>query len=110
MLILGANRADMPLAANRLMDLNGGAVVAVNGEIVAEVPAPIGGIMSEAPMNELVQQLRALKGKLRELGCQWPDPLLAVDVLSTAAIPHFRITDRGYARVRDGSRASLWLD
>jgi adenine deaminase len=110
MLILGANRADMALAANRLMDLNGGAVVAVNGEIVAEVPAPIGGIMSEAPMNELVQQLRALKGKLRELGCQWPDPLLAVDVLSTAAIPHFRITDRGYARVRDGSRASLWLD
>jgi adenine deaminase len=110
MLVLGANRADMALAANRLESLNGGAVVAVNGEIVAEVPAPIGGIMSEAPMEELVHQLRTLKGKLRDLGCPWPDPLLAVDVLSTAAIPHFRITDRGYARVRDGSRAGLWLD
>ena len=32
---------------------------------------------------------------LWDLGCNWPDPLLSADVLTTAAIPHFRITERG---------------
>jgi adenine deaminase len=110
LLVLGANRRDMALAANRLAEIHGGAVLAVNGEILAEVPARIGGIISEASMEELVAQLRTLKGALRDLGCPWPDPLLAIDVLTTGAIPHFRITDRGYARVRDGTRAGLWID
>jgi len=110
MVVLGADRWDMALAANRLAEIHGGAVVVANGEVIAEVAAPIGGIISEAPMEGLVMQLRGVKSALHNLGCPWPDPLLAVDVLTTAAIPHFRITDRGYARVRDGTPAGLWIE
>ncbi|MFN0073373.1 MAG: adenine deaminase C-terminal domain-containing protein [Chloroflexota bacterium] len=106
---IGANPGDMALAVQRVAEV-GGAVVVANGEVRAEVPAPIGGIISEAPMESLVAQLRRLKTCLHDLGCPWPDPLLAADVLTTAAIPHFRITDRGYVRVRDGALVQLWVD
>ena len=107
---LGADSTSIANAVNRLQELGGGAVIADGQSILAEVPAPIAAIMSAEPLPTLVTQLRHLKTTLRELGCPWPDPLLAVDVLSTAAIPHFRITDRGYARVRDGSGAGLWAN
>jgi adenine deaminase len=110
MVVLGADRSDMALAANRLAEIQGGAVIVANGEVIAEVAAPIGGIISEAPMEDLVMQLSGVKSALHNLGCPWPDPLLAVDVLTTAAIPHFRISDRGYARLRDGTPAGLWIN
>lgn len=109
-LVIGRDAEDMALAVNRLAEIGGGATVAVHGRLLSEVAAPIGGIMSELPMERLVDQLRILKSGLRDLGCPWPDPLLAVDVLSTAAIPHVRITDRGYVRVRDGTLMGLWAD
>lgn len=107
---IGANDTDMALAINRVVALRGGAVVCAGGAIIAEVATPVAGILSEAPMPELVYQLRAVRQALWDLGCPWPDPLLSADVLTTAAIPHFRMTDRGYARLKDGQMFQLWLD
>lgn len=39
---------------------------------------------------------------LQALGARGPDPGLSLGVLTAAAIPFFRITQRGYVRVRDG--------
>jgi adenine deaminase len=38
---------------------------------------------------------------LRENGVRWEKPGLTIDTLSTAAIPHLRITHHGYVGLRD---------
>lgn len=108
-LVLGRSDADMAAAVERLREIGGGAVVCVGGRVAAEMAAPVGGIISELPMEELAEQLRTIRLTLGDLGCPWPDPLLAVDVLTTAAIPFFRITEHGYVRVRDGTMVPLWI-
>jgi len=102
MVVVGADDRDMAVAAGRLVALQGGAAVAVDGRVVAEFAAPIGGIMSAAPLPEIAAALERIDGVLRDLGSRLDDPLLAADVLTTAAIPHLRLTPRGYVRLRDG--------
>jgi adenine deaminase len=110
MVVVGAREADMAMAANRLGELQGGAAVVADGRCLAEFSAPIGGIYSQAPMPEIAADLERLERALRALGCRLEDPLLAADVLTTAAIPHFRITQRGYVRVRDGALLGVLAD
>lgn len=100
--VVGADERDMALAADRLIDIQGGAAVFAGGELLAEFRAPIGGVISSAPMAEIVRDLDQVERALRHLGSRLEDPLLAADVLTTAAIPHLRITVRGYVRVKDG--------
>jgi len=47
---------------------------------------------------------------LRELGCSSATPVLTADTMTTGAIPHLRITDRGYVRLRDAAMLGLTAD
>ena len=105
---IGANDRDMALAIDRLIDTQGGASVFVEGALVAEVIAPLGGMTSLDPLPALVERLTHLRQTLQDLGSPWPNPLLTADVLTTASIPFFRITDRGYVRLRTGEQAGLF--
>ncbi|MBI4491284.1 MAG: adenine deaminase [Chloroflexi bacterium] len=110
MIVVGADERDMARAADRLIDVQGGAAVFAHGELLAEFQAPIGGIISPAPLPEIVRDPDAVARALRHQGSRLEDPLLAADVLTTAAIPHLRITERGYVRLKDGALLGLWLE
>lgn len=106
--VIGADERDMALAVNRLIDIQGGAAVVAAGEVVAEFRAPIAGVISPAPMPEIIRDLDAVDRAVKHLGSRLDDPLLAADVFTTAAIPHLRITPRGYVRLKDGKLLGLF--
>ena len=108
MVVIGADDRDMALAACRLLDSQGGVAVCADGELRAEFVAPLGGMLSEAPLEEIAADLAAVEGALRDLGCTSSTPILTADIMTTAAIPHLRITDRGYVRLRDGALLGLF--
>jgi len=110
MIVVGADEHDMAAAANRLVEIQGGAVVVDGGQVVAEFHAPIAGVMSLAPLPQIVEALEKVESALRRMGSGLEDPLLGAEVLTTAAIPHLRLTQRGYARLRDGKLLGLFLD
>lgn len=107
MIVVGADESDMAAAANRLLEVQGGAVVVAEGKVLAEFRAPLAGILSLEPLPEVVRGTEQVSVAARELGCVSPEPVLTADVLTTAAIPHLRITDRGYVRVKDGELVGL---
>src|SRR5262249_41633164 len=47
MIVVGTNKDDMAVAANRLGEVGGGIVVVSNGEVLALVELPIAGLMSD---------------------------------------------------------------
>ena len=100
----------MALAVDRLIDTQGGAAVCAEGELLADFEAPLAGIQSLAPLAEVAETLAHLRSVLHDLGCPWPNPLLTADVLTTASIPFFRITDRGYVRLKNGEQVGLFVD
>jgi adenine deaminase len=93
--VIGATDADMALAVNRLIEMGGGFAVADEGEITADLPLPLAGLMSLEPFETVTEKLKALRHAAKALGCVLPEPFLQVAFLALPVIPHLKMTDRG---------------
>ena len=109
MLVIGCDQSSMETAINRLKELGGGAVYAVGGEVVAEFPATLCGVVSLAPMKEARDQITRFEETLKQNGVPWENPLLTLNTQGNAAIPHFRLTHEGYVRMKDRKVLSLMV-
>ncbi len=97
--VVGANEADMALAANHLSNIGGGFVVVCDGKVLAALPLPIGGLMSDQPFEKVRDNLRILREAALSLGTFLQEPFLQVAFLPLPVIPHLKITDKGLVDV-----------
>lgn len=109
-IVVGVDDADMALAVNRLHALQGGVVVCKGGEILAELPLPVMGIISDLPMEALVEKIAGIEAAVRGLGVPFRNPCLTLATLSTAAIPYLRICEEGLVNVKEGAIRSLLME
>lgn len=98
-LVVGASEADMAYAVNRIRQIKGGIVVCANGKVIAEIPLPVGGVISLEPMETIVRQLNDFQQAANNLGFPFPDARMTIAVLSTCAIPFLRICEDGLFNV-----------
>ncbi len=108
-IVAGSNDDDMAAAVNRIYALQGGAVVCESGKILAELPLPIFGIMSDLPIETIVQRLQEIKSAVSDLGVPFPDPLLTLITLTGAAIPYLRICEEGLVNLKDGKTVEFFV-
>ena len=99
LLVAGTSDAAMLRAARALIDAGGGQCVATDSEVRALLPLPIGGLMSDRPLAEVAQGVRALHKAARDLGSTLDDPLMALSFLALPVIPRLKLTDRGLVDV-----------
>ncbi len=105
LIVLGSDDADMALAVNRLIELQGGAAVAAGGRVLAELPLPVAGLMSDRGLDFVETRLLALREAAAGIGCTLEEPLLQLAFLPLPVIPHLKLTDMGYvAAGPDGLR------
>ena len=97
--VVGADYADMALAANRLGQIEGGFVVVEGGRILAELALPLAGLMSLEPFEVVRDALVALRCAARTLGVTLEEPFLQLAFLCLPVIPHLKITDYGMVDV-----------
>ena len=97
--VVGADYDDMALAANRLGQIEVGFVVVDGGQVLAELPLPVAGLMSLAPFEEVRDALVALRHAARTLGVTLEEPFLQLAFLCLPVIPHLKITDVGMVDV-----------
>ena len=99
LVVVGMSDRDMAFAVERLAELGGG-IVAVEGlRVLAECPLPVAGLLSDAPLAEVVAQSRACNQAAHELGWSGATPFLTLAFLALSVIPHLKITDRGLVDV-----------
>ncbi|MBW2078311.1 MAG: adenine deaminase, partial [Deltaproteobacteria bacterium] len=106
-IVVGENNADMALAVNRISELKGGAVVCAKGEIMAEIPLPVFGIISDLPIEMLARKMEEIRSAMKELGYPFEDPLLTLNTLTGAAIPFLRICEEGLVNLKGGETVGL---
>ena len=94
LLVVGTDDAAMELAAERVVELDGG-MVAVDDEVLAEVPLPVAGLMSDQPLSTVSEQVSDLEAAWRELGCDLDSPFMTMSLVALAVIPELRLTNRG---------------
>ncbi len=99
LVVIGADDDDMAFAAQRLAELGGGIVVVDGGRVVAECPLPVAGLLSDQPLDVVVEQSRACNDAAQGLGWRGATPFLTLAFLALSVIPSLKLTDRGLVDV-----------
>ncbi|HCZ07390.1 MAG TPA: adenine deaminase [Thermotogae bacterium] len=107
--VVGENDLDMVVAANRVMEMGGGMVVANDGKVVGELPLDVAGLMSSLGMEEVANKINLLKRISHDLGATLHDPFMTLSFVQLAVIPELRITDRGLVDVERGEFVDLFV-
>jgi len=93
--VVGVDDGDMARAVGRLAELGGGIVAIADRGVQAELPLPVAGLLSEAPLAAVVAASRACAQAAEELGCTVPSPFQMMAFLALSVIPKLKLTDRG---------------
>jgi adenine deaminase len=92
--------AEMAAAVARLAEIGGGQVAILDGKVLAEVPMPIGGLMSDKPLGVVaaeVEEIERIAASALSVGIA--TPFMHLSFLALSVIPELRITDRGLVDV-----------
>ena len=95
LVMAGASDQDIKAAGLEVERLGGGVVVAEGGEVIASLPLPYGGLMSDLAPAEVAARVRAIQAALRERGCRLPEALTTLSFLGLSVIPELKLTPRG---------------
>lgn len=110
LMVVGSNDADMALAANTLLQSEGGMCVVRDGQVLGHVALPVAGLMSEQPAEEMAALVDGLGQAWEEIGCTLPSPFMTMALSSLACIPELRLTDRGLVDCRSFQFADLFVE
>ena len=105
-MVVGCREDDMVAALRRVRELGGGMALVHEGQVLADIPLPIGGLMSASSLEDVATQMGAMKAVLREMGCPLEDPVFTLGFLSFSALPWIRLTPSGLLDVKN--REIIW--
>jgi len=104
---IGENDEDLAAAVNRLIEIQGGTAVFVDGALKMDIPLRAGGYVSELRMPELADRVNRFQEMMTSLGSTLDFAHLTLSVLTTPAIPFIRMTEKGYHRFREDDVVAL---
>ncbi len=107
---VGTNDLDMMTAAVEIVKMQGGLVAAADGKVLATVPLPIAGLMSERSAGEVTAEMDNLKEVARDLDCTVPAPFASMSFLALPVVPRLRLTDKGLVDVKTFDFVPLFED
>jgi adenine deaminase len=109
MIVVGTDKANMALAANRLGEVGGGVVVYVDGREAALVPLPIAGLMSDQRAEVVAEQAAQMVAAFQDCGCLLNNAYMQLSLLALVVIPELRISDLGLVDVRSFEVTPLFV-
>ncbi len=95
LVVAGMSDAAMAFAVRRLANIGGGIVVVDGADVLAELPLPVAGLLSDAPLDEVLERSHAVLKAAADLGCEIESPFQLLAFLALSVIPSLKITDRG---------------
>ena len=107
MIVVGTDREQMALAANRLAELGGGITIFRDGQELALVELPIAGLMSDSPAAQVAAKADSMVAAMQDCGCTLNNAYMQHSLLALVVIPELRISDLGLVDVRTFEKIDL---
>lgn len=107
LLVIGRNKQDMLIAANEVIRKQGGVCCVEDGKVLSMIPLPVGGILSEEPLDIVSEQVQHLTNALKSLGYEHYNVIMSLSTLSLPVSPALKITDHGLINVNEGKIVPL---
>jgi adenine deaminase len=96
-IVTGTNNEDMDKAVQELLKIEGGIALVLGGKVIASLPLPIAGLMSEKRADQVQKELgniHHLAHSVLGVGPQ-VDPIMTLSFMALPVIPHIKLTDEG---------------
>jgi adenine deaminase len=95
-IVIGDKDEDMQLCVEELQRLTGGICIVFGGKVVGSLQLEVGGLMTDAPLNEVTSNLINLESIARGMGVpKGIDPFMTLAFLALPVIPELKVTDIG---------------
>ncbi len=107
MIVVGTDREQMALAANRLAEVGGGIAIFRDGQELALVELPIAGLMSDSLASEVAAKTQKMVDAMQDCGCHLNNAYMQHSLLALVVIPELRISDLGLVDVRTFEKIDL---
>jgi len=108
--VVGVHDADIVKAVIHLNKMGGGIVITNNGEVVDDLELPIGGLMSNQPLEIVNSKLKNLINATKKLGAKLTDPFMQLSFIALPVIPKLKITDLGLVDVEKFDFIDLFVN
>ena len=109
LIVVGVSDSDMVVAANTLRELGGGLVVVSDGQVQAQLPLPVAGLMTAASLEQVVAWKKEVNQAALELGATLEHPFMALSFLALPVIPKLKLTDQGLVDVESFTHVPLFV-
>ena len=108
-IVAGVDDSDLSVALRSIVEIGGGLAAVSEGRPLAVLPLPIGGLMSDAPIEKVCQHIDALLEAAGQLGSFLENPFMTLSFLALPVIPQLKITDHGLVDVDKFQSVSLFI-
>ena len=106
--VTGADDESMMTAVQATVAIRGGMTVAYDDTVLAQLPLPIAGLLSDQPIETVRQQMDGVLAAARQLGSPLRDPFMTLSFLALPVIPSLKLTDHGLVDVDKFKLVSLF--
>jgi adenine deaminase len=110
LVVIGADDASMWKAAETVGRMGGGLAAVAGDRVLAKLPLPIAGLMSDEPIEEVRAAIDRLTGAAHDLGSPLSDPFMVMSFMALEVIPKLKLTDMGLVDVEQFRVVDLWVD
>jgi adenine deaminase len=109
LVVVGVTDRDLANAARAIKEIGGGYVAVADGKVLANVPLPIAGIMSDQPWETVREQSINANKAAASLGCAIHSPFMIMAFIGLAGIPDLGLTEKGLIDTASQSFTNLVL-
>lgn len=106
---IGADDLSMQSAARAVASAGGGLALAAGDHVLAQLPLPIGGLMSDRRIEDVAAGYLSVVNAAGELGSSLCDPFMAMSFMALEVIPSLKLTDRGLVDVEQFKPVGLFV-
>ncbi len=106
---VGVSDEDILFAVARLQKLQGGLIVVNQKKVMAQIPLPVAGLMSDKPLAFVVHRLERIDRAVRDLGVTIEHPFGILSFLALPVIPELKLTDKGLVDVKQFKLVDLFV-
>jgi adenine deaminase len=108
LVVTGVDDESMMTAVQATVATQGGMTVASGNTVLAQLPLPIAGLMSDQPFETVRCQMDEVLAAARKLGSSLHDPFMTLSFLALPVIPALKLTDHGLVDVNRNELVPLF--
>jgi adenine deaminase len=108
--VVGTNDGDIQAALDAVGRVGGGYVAVRDGAVLASVPLPVAGIMSDQPWEVVLEQSRAVNAAATALGCRIHAPFMILAFVGLGGVPDLGLSESGLLDVASQTPIDVVLE